>query len=172
MTAGRLLFVSLLGLVALVLMKLATVWYPIIFVANYLIAMALLGVVIALLRSRVQSFESLLGFVEMLFARLAASARRDPPPQALPGRAPSVTGWLVNAAVRRLPARMGDEERRRWEEEMRADVAGQRGALRLVYAFGLWRKGAPAMPVGNDETPHPAAGDVPPFASRRPDRRR
>lgn len=85
---------------------------------------------------------------------LLLEARRSPRSGA--GRL-ALSTWLVNGAVHRLPEALSDAERKRWAEEMRADVASVRGRLkRLRCAFRIWRKGAPEMPVGSPETPRSA----------------
>jgi hypothetical protein len=69
----------------------------------------------------------------------------------------SVSQWLVDGAVRRLPKGLSDAERERWAEEMKADVASVGGRLkRLRCALRIWRRGAPEMPVGSPETPRSA----------------
>ncbi len=80
-------------------------------------------------------------------------------------RLPSPSQWLVGAATRRLPKEMDPARRKRWAKEMGADVANLPRRSRLLYAFNIWRKGAPEMPVGRDDTLSPAgreASPVPP----------
>jgi hypothetical protein len=70
----------------------------------------------------------------------------------------SLSFALIGFAVRRLPAEMSQEERERWETEMRAAAAAlpHRRLRRLRFAFNLWRRGAPAMPPGGERTAQPA----------------
>lgn len=71
----------------------------------------------------------------------------------------SPSQYVVTAALRQLPPEMSDVERRRWEEEMRSDVANVQWALpRLFYAFGIWRRGAATMPAESEQAPR-SAGD-------------
>ncbi len=65
----------------------------------------------------------------------------------------SLNRYIVSLAVRRLPAEMSDEERERWEEEMRGDVEGTFLLLRTFYALSIWLRGAPAMPHGVGDAP-------------------
>jgi len=61
----------------------------------------------------------------------------------------SLTRGMLDLAVRRLPATLDVVERERWAEEMAADAAAIPGRVRrLIFSFGLLRKGAPAIPVG------------------------
>lgn len=72
-------------------------------------------------------------------------------------KAPSFSQWMVRGAVRRLPLDMSEAEKARWASEMAADVASVPGRLRrLRYAFGVWRKGAPKMPVAGAGAPRSA----------------
>jgi hypothetical protein len=55
---------------------------------------------------------------------------------------------LISAATDRLPEEMDGPTKERWAEEMSADVlAKERFWRRWYYAIGIWRKGAPKMPV-------------------------
>lgn len=73
------------------------------------------------------------------------------------GARPSLSQWVVDGAVRRLPKSLGDAERERWAEEMKADVASIGGRWkRLRCALRIWRRGAPEMPVGSPDTPRSA----------------
>jgi hypothetical protein len=66
----------------------------------------------------------------------------------------SPSQYLVSVAVRRLPPDMARSECSRWEQEMRADVDSIRWApIRLLYAIGVCRRGAPAMPHGESSQP-------------------
>lgn len=70
----------------------------------------------------------------------------------------SISRLLVGAAIRRLPEQMPEAEKERWAAEINGDMASIDGWLRrLVYAFGVWRRGAPAMPSGGDSTPRSAS---------------
>lgn len=61
----------------------------------------------------------------------------------------SPSQYLVSIAVRRMSSEIPRSERSRWEEEMRADVDSIRWApARLLYAVGICRRGAPALPHG------------------------
>lgn len=71
-------------------------------------------------------------------------------------RLPSPSRGLLRLAERRLPDSMGEPERERWAEEMRADVASLPRHRRLWVAFNVWRKGAPGMPVGSEHAPRSA----------------
>jgi hypothetical protein len=66
-------------------------------------------------------------------------------------RLPSLSQCIVSLAVRRLPATMSDEERERWEEELRADVENTLFPLRTLYALSIWLRGVPAMRAGADD---------------------
>lgn len=66
---------------------------------------------------------------------------------------PSLSGGLVSLAVRRLPEEMGAEEKKRWEEEIKADVAAVPGRFRrLLVAYRTLRKGTARMPTGDERT--------------------
>lgn len=72
-------------------------------------------------------------------------------------RRPSLTNFLLTAACHRLPAGMSEPERERWIEEMSADVVRNKSLWRRwPYAFGIWRRGAPEMPVGDEALPRTA----------------
>jgi hypothetical protein len=63
---------------------------------------------------------------------------------------------LVGLAVHRLPAALDPDEQERWAEEMAADAAAIPGRLRRLRFFvGLWRKGAPGVPVRTSYHPIP-----------------
>jgi len=73
-------------------------------------------------------------------------------------RRPSASRLLLGFAVRRLPESMSEEEKERWVQEMGADAASipRRRFRRIRFAFNLWRKGAPQMPVGEEPAARPA----------------
>lgn len=68
-------------------------------------------------------------------------------------RLPSLSQYIVGLAVDRLPATLSNEERQRWEEEMRADVEETFPLIRIIYALAIWLRGAPAMPEGTEDAP-------------------
>lgn len=68
-------------------------------------------------------------------------------------RLPSLSQCIVSMAVRRLPAEMCGDERRRWEEEMRGDVEDTFFLIRTIYALGIWLRGAPGMPGEMEDAP-------------------
>jgi hypothetical protein len=68
-------------------------------------------------------------------------------------RLPSLSRGIVGLAEHRLPKQMSKPERRRWGEEMRADVAVTARRRRLIVAFNIWRKGAPGIPATTDAVP-------------------
>jgi hypothetical protein len=71
---------------------------------------------------------------------------------------PSLSRGLVGLAIRRLPREMGAAERRRWADEMWADVGSiARRRTRLRVAFNIWRKGAPAIPANQGGAPRRAS---------------
>lgn len=80
-------------------------------------------------------------------------SRPSRPPRVAGGRLPSLSQYIVSLAVDRLPATLSDEERKRWEEEMRADVGEMFPLVRIIYALAIWLRGAPAMPEGTEDAP-------------------
>lgn len=66
-------------------------------------------------------------------------------------RLPSLSQYIVSLAVRRLPATLSDEERKRWEEELRADVEGTSLPFRTIYALTIWLRSAPAIAAGTED---------------------
>lgn len=70
----------------------------------------------------------------------------------------SLSQHIVSLAVRRLPAGMCEEERERWEEEMRSDVESMFFLLRTIHALSIWRRGARVMPDGMDAQDKPTPG--------------
>lgn len=73
-------------------------------------------------------------------------------------RLPSLSNGLVGLAIRRLPGSMDPENKKRWADEMLADVGSVPGRLvRLRVAFNIWRKGAPEIPAGQGEAPRRAS---------------
>ncbi len=78
-------------------------------------------------------------------------------PNPATSRPRSISACLVGLAVGRLAAAMSDAEKERWAEEMAADLTAVPGRLRrLLFAWRLWRKGAPAIPVRAADAPRSA----------------
>jgi hypothetical protein len=71
---------------------------------------------------------------------------------------PSISRTLVDLAIQRLPKGIAPAEKRRWTDEMLADVGSVEGRFRrLRMAFNIWRKGAPAIPAGKSGAPRRAS---------------
>lgn len=161
MTAGRLATATVVGFFLLVASKVlersgaVSIWPPLIEVANVVVAFCLVLAVSVVLKPRIALFGQVFDDLEVLRSLLVRLFKwvSSSKPRVRTTPRPSISGWLVSAAVQRLPATMGEQEKGRWEEEMRADVASVPRRRRLVVAFMIWRKGAPAMPTGSELAP-------------------
>jgi hypothetical protein len=79
--------------------------------------------------------------------------RTNHPAQGNGPRLGSLSQHIVSLAVRRLPTGMSDQERERWEEEMRGDVEVRFLLFQIIYALAILLRGAPAMPDGLEDAP-------------------